>query len=166
VKKQISLSESYVEAKIYLEEGKKEEAIKALKAIVLANDPTYSTLSLFLLMNQNLINETKELSDLFTHLLDNNKFSGGMRNLLIYKKTVLNSGIHSESELLESLKPLLNKKDTVWKAHALLLLGDYFMNKGENIKAIEFYQKIFDIKNLHADLYNRARSQLTIISNE
>ena len=39
-------------------------------------------------------------------------------------------------------------------------------SKGENIKAIEFYQKIFTMNNLHKDLYNHARSQLTIISNE
>tara|TARA_B100000686_G_C16655937_1_gene898172 strand:+ start:164 stop:811 length:648 start_codon:yes stop_codon:yes gene_type:complete len=165
-KKKISLSENYVEAKIYLESGNKDEAIKILKDIIFTNDPTYSSLSLFLLVNQNLINENKELSDLFEHLLNNNTFTDEMRNLLIYKKALLNSDLFDESELLESLKPLLTNDETVWKAHALLLLGDYFMSKGENIKAIEFYQKIFDIKNLHADLYNHARVQLTIISNE
>ena len=54
-KKKISLSENYVEAKIYLESGNKEEAIKILKDIIFTNDPTYSSLSLFLLVNQNLI---------------------------------------------------------------------------------------------------------------
>ena len=89
-----------------------------------------------------------------------------MRNLLIYKKALLTSDSSSESELLQSLKPLLSDDETVWKAHALILMGDYFISKKENIKAIEFYQKIFNIKNLHADLYSHARLQLTIISNE
>ena len=43
---------------------------------------------------------------------------------------------------------------------------DYFVSKKEYIKAIEFYQKIFTIKNLHKDLYNHARFQLALIVNE
>jgi tetratricopeptide (TPR) repeat protein len=116
-------------------------------------------------MNQNLINDYKELSDLFNHLLGNNKFSKEVKNLLIYKKALLDSNYVSESELLESMKPILNT-ETIWKPHALLLLGDYFVSKKEYIKAIEFYQKIFTIKNLHNDLYNHARFQLTLITNE
>jgi len=57
-------------------------------------------------------------------------------------------------------------KETFWKPHGLLLLGDYFASKGEYIKAVEFYQEIFTINNLHNDLYNYAQSQLTIILNE
>ena len=164
-KKKVLLSENYLQAKIFLEKGDKNKAINLLKEVIFANDPTYSTLCLFLIMNQNLITDYKELSDLFDHLLENNKFSREVRNLLIYKKALLNSNFVIESELLETIKPLLNT-DTVWKPHALLLLGDYFMSRGENIKAIEFYQQILSIKSLHKDLYDRAKSQLVIIANE
>jgi tetratricopeptide (TPR) repeat protein len=164
-KKRILLSENYLQAKIYLEAGNKNKAIDILKEVIFANDPTYSTLCLFLIMNQNLITDYRELSALFDHLLEKNKFSKEERNLLIYKKTLLNSNFVDESKMLESINPLLNT-ETFWKPHGLLLLGDYFVSKGEYIKAIEFYQKIFIINNLHNDLYNRARSQLSIISNE
>ena len=164
-KKKFLLSENYLQAKIYLEKGQKNEAINILKEVIFANDSTYSTLCFFLIMNQNLINDYKELSDLFNHLLGNNKFSKEVKNLLIYKKALLDSNYVSESELLESMKPILNT-ETIWKPHALLLLGDYFVSKKEYIKAIEFYQKIFTIKNLHNDLYNHARFQLTLITNE
>ena len=164
-KKRVLLSENYLQAKIYLESGKKNKAIGILKEVIFANDSTYSTLSLFLIMNQNLITDYRELSALFDHLLEKNKFSKEERNLLIYKKTLLNSNFVDESKMLESINPLLNT-ETFWKPHGLLLLGDYFVSKGEYIKAIEFYQKIFIINNLHNDLYNRARSQLSIISNE
>ena len=164
-KKKILLSENYLQAKIYLESGDKNKAISTLKEVIFANDPTYSTLCLFLIMNQNLISDYKELSDLYDHLLTNNKFSKEVRNLLIYKKALFNSDFFNESELLESIRPLLDTK-TLWKPHALLLLGDYFMSKSEYIKAIEFYQEIFTINNLHQDLYNHAISQLSIISNE
>ena len=164
-KKKILLSENYLQAKIYLESGDRNKAISTLKEVIFANDPTYSTLSLFLIMNQKLITDYKELSDLFDHLLTNNKFSKEVRNLLIYKKALFNSDFFNESELLESIRPLLDTK-TLLKPHALLLLGDYFMSKSEYIKAIEFYQEIFTINNLHKDLYNHAASQLAIISNE
>ena len=164
-KKKILLSENYLQAKIYLEEGDKNKAMNLLKEVIFANDPTYSSLCLFLIVNQNLITDYKELSNLFDHLLENNKFSREVRNLLIYKKALLNSNFVNESELLESIRPLLNK-ETLWKPHGLLLLGDYFVSKGEHIKAKEFYQKIFTIKNLQKDFYFHARSQLAMIANE
>jgi len=164
-KKKILLSENYLQAKIYLESGDRNKAISTLKEVIFANDPTYSTLCLFLIMNQNLITDYKELSVLFDHLLENNKFEKELRNLLIYKKALFNSNFVSESELLETIKPLLNT-DTLWKAHGLKLLGDYFMSKGENIKAIEFYQRILSINDLHKYLYDQARSQLVAIVHE
>ena len=164
-KEKILLSENYLQAKIYLEEGDKNKAMNLLKEVIFANDPTYSSLSLFLIMNQNLITDYKELSNLFDHLLENNKSSREVRNLLIYKKALLNSNFVDESELLESIRPLLNT-ETLWKPHGLLLLGDYFVSKGEYIKAKEFYQKIFTIKNLQKDFYYYASSQLALIANE
>ena len=164
-KKKILLSENYLQAKIYLEGGNKNKAMNLLKEVIFANDSTYSSLSLFLIVNQNLITDYKELSGLFDHLLENNKFSREVRNLLIYKKALLNSNFVDESELLESIRPLLNT-ETLWKPHGLLLLGDYFVSKGEHIKAKEFYQKIFTIKNLQRDFYNHASTQLAMIANE
>ena len=164
-RKKILLSENYIQAKIYLENGNKNEALNTLKKVIFANDSTYSTLSFFLILNQNLISDYKEISILYDHLLENNKFEKELRNLLIYKKALFISNSIIESELLETIKPLLNT-DTLWKPHALLLLGDYFMSKGENIKAIEFYQQILSINNLHKDLYNQAKSQLVIITHE
>ena len=163
--KKILLSENYIQAKFYLENGNKSEALNTLKKVIFANDSTYSTLSFFLILNQNLISDYKEISILYDHLLENNKFEKELRNLLIYKKALFISNSIIESELLETIKPLLNT-DTLWKPHALLLLGDYFMSKGENIKAIEFYQQILSINNLHKDLYNQAKSQLAIIIHE
>ena len=125
-KEKILLSENYVQAKIYLANGKKSEAINVLRDVIFANDPTYSTLCLFLILNENLITDYRELSVLFDHVLANNKFEKEIKNLLIYKKSLLNSDFATESELLEGIKPLLNT-ETLWKAHALLLLGDYFL---------------------------------------
>ena len=163
--KKILLSENYIQAKFYLENGNKSEALNILKKVIFANDSTYSTLSFFLMLNENLISDYKEISSLYDHLLENNKFEKELRNLLIYKKALFDSNFIVESELLETIKPLLNT-DTLWKPHALLLLGDYFVSKGENIKAIEFYQQVLSINNLHKDLYDQAKSQIVIVANE
>ena len=61
-KKKILLSENYLQAKIYLEGGDKNKAMNLLKQVIFANDPTYSTLCFFLIVNQNLITDYKELS--------------------------------------------------------------------------------------------------------
>ena len=164
-RKKILLSENYIQAKIYLENGNNNEALNTLKKVIFANDSTYSTLSFFLILNQNLISDYKEILALYDHLLENNNFEKELRNLLIYKKSLFSSNFVSETELLVTIKPLLNK-DTLWKPHALLLLGDYFMSKGENIKSREFYQQILSMNNLHKDLYDQAKSQLAIINHE
>ena len=163
--KKILLSENYVQAKIYLENGNKNKATSILKKVIFANDSTYSTLCFFLILNQNLVTDYKELSILFDHLLDNNKFEEEVKNLLIYKKALFNSNFISESELLEDIKPLLNTK-TLWKPHALLLIGDYFLSKKEYIKAKEFYTQILLINNLQKDFYEQARSKLVFITND
>jgi DNA polymerase III delta prime subunit len=164
-KEKILLSENYVQAKIYLANGKKSEAINILRDVIFANDPAYSTLCLFLILNENLITDYRELSVLFEHVLANNKFEKEIRNLLIYKRSLLNSNFATESELLEGIKPLLNT-ETLWKPHALLLLGDYFLSKQEYLKAKEFYTQILSINNLQKDLYNQARSQLSFIAHD
>ena len=164
-KKKILLSDNYLAAKVYLENGDRNKVKNILKTIIFANDSTYSTLSLFLILNENLIVDQGELSNLFDHVLENNKFEKEVKNLIIFKKALFQSNFVSELELLDAVKPLINT-ETVWKPHALLLLGDYFTSKKEYLKAKEFYVQILSLKNLHKELYNHARSQLIFITND
>ena len=164
-KKKILLSDNYLAAKVYLENGDRNKVKNILKTIIFANDSTYSTLSLFLILNENLIVDQGELSNLFDHVLENNKFEEEVKNLIIFKKALFQSNFVSELELLDAVKPLINT-ETVWKPHALLLLGDYFASKKEYLKAKEFYVQILSLKNLHKELYNQARSQLIFITND
>ena len=164
-KKKILLSDKYLVAKVYLENSDKNKATNILKSVIFDNDSTYSTLSLFLILNENLIVDQGELSNLFDHVLENNKFEKEVKNLIIFKKALFQSNFVSELELLDAVKPLINT-ETVWKPHALLLLGDYFASKKEYLKAKEFYVQILSLKNLHKELYNHARSQLIFITND
>jgi len=164
-KKKTLLSEKFVRAKIYIENEKKSEATDLLKSLINSNDTTYSTLSLFLLLNQNLITDYDEISILFNQLFENSSFKKETRDLLIYKKTLLDLNHLNESEILEQIKPLLNK-NSIWKPQVLLLMGDYYVSNKEYLKAKEFYIKIFSIKNLQKEIYDTAKFQLTSINNE
>ena len=164
-KKKILLSDNYLAAKVYLENGDRNKVKNILKTIIFDNDSTYSTLSLFLILNENLIVDQGELSNLFDHVLENNKFEKEVKNIIIFKKALFQSNFVSELELLDTVKPLIST-ETVWKPHALLLLGDYFASKKEYLKAKEFYVQILSLKNLHKELYNQARSQLIFIAND
>jgi len=164
-KEKTLLADNYIEAKVDIENGDRNKAKNILKTIIFANDSTYSTLSLFLILNENLITDQGELSNLFDHVIENNKFEKEVKNLIIFKKALFQSNFVSELELLDAVKPLINT-ETVWKPHALLLLGDYFASKKEYLKAKEFYVQILSLKNLHKELYNQARSQLIFIAND
>ena len=165
-KKKILLSENYIQAKIYLESGNKTEALEILKKVIFSNDPTYSTLSFFMILNENLVNDNNEVSRLFDYLLENNKFDKEIRNLLLYKKVLYKSNYVDEFKLLEETKTLLNNEESVWRAHALLLLGDFYFSRKEYIKAKDFYIQTLSIKNLHPDLYVQANSRLSFIADD
>ena len=159
------LADSYVEAKIYLKNGEESKAKKILKKIIIANDFTYSTLSLFLISNENLITDQDELIGMFDHVLKNNKFESELKNLIIFKKVLVQSNSANESEIIKTLKPIING-ESVWKPHALLLLGDYYVSKKQYLKAKEFYATIMTLRGLNDDLYKQARLKLIAISND
>ena len=161
----ILLSEKYIVAKIYLSQSNDSEAKDILKEIIFSNNSTYSVLSLFLMLENNLAADEKELFSLFDHVLKNNKFDEEIKNLFIYKKALLMSDNISESNLIEDTKELINT-ETLWKPHALLLLGDFFAAKKESIKAKEFYSKILSIQNLNQEMYELSRSRIVSLSND
>jgi len=161
-KKKEILAENYVTAKIYIEKNEKKRAKNILKEIVFSDNGIYSSLSFFLLLNENLISDKKEKSDLFDHVIKNNNFSNEVKNLIIFKKALFESSFINESDLLATLNPLLNG-DSIWKPHALLLIGDYFYSKDEFSKAREFYTKILSLKNINNEFYKQSRSKLTLM---
>ena len=164
-KKQILLADNFITAKFYLQNNERDKGRKILKEIILANNRTYSTLSLFLILDEDLVDDQKEISNLFDHLLANNKFEQEVKNLIIFKKTLFLSNFANELEMVENAKQLINT-NTLWKPHALLLLGDYFSSKKQYLKAKEFYVQILSLQNLNIELYEQARSQLLVITND
>ena len=162
-KKKIFISDEYLKAKIYIKEKKHDDAKKILKEIILSKNNTYSTLSLFLIIDEKLIVDNEEILELFEKILENNKLKKEIKNLIIFKKALFMSDFTNENELLTSINPLIIGK-SIWKPHAIILLGDFYVNKKEYIKARDFYTEILNMKNLRKETYEHAISQLLFIS--
>ena len=81
--KRLLLADLYIQSKIDLNNNNKNEAKKSLIKIIESNDKTYSVLSLFLLINYNLIENDQKLVELFDHVLNNNEFENEIKNLII-----------------------------------------------------------------------------------
>ena len=110
-KEKVLLSENYLQAKVYLEQGNKNEAINILKDVIFANDPMYSTLCLFLILDENLITDYEDLSVLFDHILANNKFEQEVKNLIIFKRALFLSNF-GKCQCRRKIKRKLLKKST------------------------------------------------------
>ena len=164
-KKQIDFSNHYIEAKLYLQKGEKDKAKKILRKLVYKSNATYSSISLFLILSNNLIVNEEDIFNLFKHTLENYQFDEEIKNLIIYKKLLFQSNFSVESEMIEVAKPLLNS-NSLWKPHVLMLLGEYFVSKKEHQKAKEFFIQILSIKDLEKKFYNQAKLNLLLISND
>ena len=163
--KKVLLASNFIEAKIFIKNNEKNKAKNILKTIVYADDSTYSALSLFIILNEKLIDNKKNLSNMFDHVLKNNKFDKEIKNLIIFKKSLFESDFIKKEELLKNLNPLITE-DSLWKPHALFLLGDYFFVKKDLNEAKKYYSQILSLKNLDTNLYEQATMQLAYIANE
>jgi len=163
--KKISLSNKYATAQIYIKNQNKIEAFKILNKIIYSDDSTYSTLSLFEMIDEKLESDNGKISKLFVHILENNKFDKEVKNLIILKKAIFETNFSEEQRLLETIKPLINEK-TLWKPHALIIAGNYFYSKGENLKAKDFFIQVLDIENINKELIDQAKFKLRLILND
>ena len=82
-----------------------------------------------------------------------------IKNLVIYKKALFNSGQAQESELLKILNPLINSK-SVWKSHALYLMAEYFYSKDQKQKSKEFFNQIANLEDAIPDIKLQAQKRL------
>ena len=91
----------------------------------------------------NLAYPNKKLSfiELNTEAFQICKLNKNIENLIILKKSIFQSSFAKDADLLNTLKPLLSG-ETLWKPHALLLMGDYYLGNKEKQKAKEFYNEI------------------------
>ena len=142
------------------ETGKKNNTSKKLKDIIKKHDNTYSPLALFFLIDNDLIENIEEGNILFDILINETKLEKEIKNLIIYKKALLNSGLIDENELLNILNPIVNS-NSVWKPHALYLIGEYFYSKDEKEKAKNFFDEILILKDINNDILSETQKRIS-----
>jgi len=153
------LSSKYNLAVSSYESGNKSEIKNIMEEIINNKDKTYSPLALYFLIDNDIELTNEEVNNYFDLIINEINLDKEIKNLNIYKKALFNSSFVSENELLLILKPVINS-DSLWKPHALILLGEYFLDKNQNQKAKEFFNQILNIENTNEQLKIEAKKRL------
>ena len=158
-KKKLKISDQY--NKIVTEHSKDNKQItsNALVELVNKKDPTYSPLSLYFIIDNQLITEKSKVNKLFDVVIEDVSLQKEIKNLIIYKKALYNADDIGENELLKILNPIINS-ESVWKSHALYLIAEYFFHKGEKQKSIEFFNQIISLENANQELKIESQKRL------
>ena len=133
-KKKITISDDFNYYVNEYKNGNLKKSTNGLIEIILKKDTTYSPLSLYFIIDNNLIEESNEINNFFDVVINETPLEKEIRNLIIYKKGLFNADNSDEAFLLDILNPLINS-ESVWKSHALYLIAEYFYSKNEKQKA-------------------------------
>ena len=162
-KKRIEISNQFINASINYSPNNKNVSLNVFKNIIQKNDSTYSPLALFFVIDNKLLSSNEDINPLIDNVIKNSKLENEIKNLIIYKKALINSESLNEESLIKMLNPIINSK-SIWKPHALLLLGDYFLSKGEKNKAQEFFSQILLGENSDENILFQAQTRLRNIN--
>tara|TARA_B100001057_G_scaffold447762_1_gene487525 strand:+ start:352 stop:996 length:645 start_codon:yes stop_codon:yes gene_type:complete len=159
-KQKIDISNLYNSATI----GYSEETINNSKNILIKiinkKDSTYSPLSLYFIIDNQLIKERKKINELFDIIINETSLEKEIKNLIIYKKALYNADVADENELLKILGNLIND-ESIWSSHGLYLMAEFFYSKKEFQKSKEFFNKIIILENSNEDIRIKAQKRLT-----
>ena len=159
INKKKDISDSYNSIIIDYSEKTKEKTASSLIEIINKKDPTYSPLSLYFIIDNNLVSDQSKINSLFDILINDTSLDSEINNLIIYKKALFNADNAQEGDLLNMLNPLINSK-SVWKSHSLYLMAEYFYANNQNQKAKEFFNQIIALENSNPDIRLQAERRL------
>ena len=157
--KKIKISNQYNSIVTEYSNSNKKKTKNALIELINKKDSTYSLLSLYFIIDNALDTDQSTINNLFDVIIEDVTLEKEIKNLVIYKKALYNADNSDENQLLEILNPILNSK-SVWKAHGLYLMAEYFYAKNEKQKAKEFFNQIILLKDSNQGLIIESRKRL------
>ena len=157
--KENKISNFYNSTVIKYSKKESNKTLNNLIEIINEKNSTYSPLALYFIIDNKLIEDKKQINDLFDILIKKTSLENEIKNLIIYKKALFNSDEVTENELLEILNPLLNSK-SVWKSHALYLLAEFFYSKNELQKSKEFFSQILVLEYSNPEILIKTQKRL------
>ena len=158
-KTKIKISNLYNSTIISYTQNTKNKTKENLLKVIEEKDPTYSPLSLYFIIDNDLINNRETINNLFDFIIKKISLEKEIQNLVIYKKALYNADFIEENELLSILNPIINS-NSIWKSQALYLVAEYFFSKNEKQKSKEFYNKIINLENSNSDIKLEAQKRL------
>ncbi len=153
------LANKYNSALNNYENGDKAKIILSMKEIIEDKDKAYSPLALYFLIDKDFDLSREEINKYFDIIINEINLDKEIKNLNIYKKALYNSEFASEDEILTILKPIING-DSVWKSHALFLIGEYFYIRDEKKKSKEFFEKIISLSESNVNIRIEAEKRI------
>ena len=157
--KKKEISNKFNSTTISYSEKTKDLTAKKLVEIINEQDPTYSPLALYFIIDNKLISNDSEINSYFDVLINEISMDKEIKNLVIYKKALFNADQAQESDLLNMLNPLI-KSESVWKSHALYLMAEYFYSKDQKQKSKEFFNQIVSLESSNSDIKLQAEKRL------
>ena len=155
----VKISNLYNSIIIDHSDANKDKTLNSLIDVINKKDNTYSPLSLYFILDNQLSNDKNKINELFDILINEVSLEKEIKNLIIYKKALYNADSISENELLNILNPVINS-ESIWKSHALYLIAEYFYSKNEKQKSIEFFNQIVNSENSNQDLVKESKKRL------
>jgi len=141
------------------DQGEQNKVISSMKEIINDKDSTYSPLALYFLIDNKIDLPNDEINNYFDIIINEVKLDDEIKNLIIFKKALFNSELETEDTMLKILKPLINS-DSIWKSHALFLMGEYYYSNKEKQKSIEFFNKIIEVPNANPAIKLEAQRRI------
>lgn len=153
------ISENYNNLTLNFTESNIKQTNEGLTKIIYKKDKAYSPLALYFMIDNSIEKDTATINKHFDFIINELGLDDNLINLNIYKKALFNGDTADENFLLQILDPLI-KNDTIWRSHALYLLGEYFYAKNDKIKAKEFYQNIITDTKSNKEIKLEAQKRL------
>ena len=136
-----------------------EQSTERLIRIVEKKNSTYSPLSLYFILDNELVTEKNEINKYFDMVIDIGSLEKEIKNLNIYKKAIYNSNFVDETELVEILRPVTNS-DSIWKSHSLFLLAEFFYYKENKAESKKLLNEIINYENSNSEIKLEAQKKL------
>ena len=155
----ISVSDEFNSLTIGYNKENNSKILTGLINVIKEKNPTYSPLALYFIIDNGLTDDKDQINEYFDILIEDTSLENEIKNLVIYKKGLYNADIVDEAGILKILKPRINS-ESVWKSHALYLLGEYFYSKQENQKAKDFFEQIVSLENSNLEIKTQAQKRL------
>ena len=158
-KQKIKISDDFNSIIINYSENNKGQTAQDLIKLINKKDSTYSPLSLYFIIDNELIDEKNIINELFNVVIDEISLDDEIRNLNIYKKALYNADDSNEVDLLNILNPII-RSESIWKSHALYLMAEYFYSKNEMQKSKEFFTQIINLNEANQEIKLESQKRL------